>query len=331
MNKANIKILDCTLRDGGYVNDWNFSEECYYDITNRLQDAGVDMIELGLMGKHNDEHFKTKFRTIEEIPVPEAKNDNVMFTVMMTGNEYKNLVVPDYKRGLPEAIRFAFFKADSKDAVSAAGELISKGYKVFMQTMATFQYSDEELDELVSEVNKIKPYAFYMVDSFGTFYTEDVKNIYSRINESLDKEILLGFHAHNNLQMANANVIQFINCARDRDVIVDGSIYGMGRGAGNECLELILHYLERFNSKYNERPVWELYKKHISAIREKYSWGYLPEQYMVSKYGTNPAYVWYLSKLGITDLFQIEQILQQISDEKRYTLYKVVIDKLLNM
>lgn len=324
-----IKLLDCTLRDGGYVNDWNFTEDAYKDITSSMQNSGVDFIELGIMGKHNDDHFKTKFNSLEEIPIPEKINDNVKFTVMMTGNEYEKLSIPEYQKGSIDAIRFAFFKADWKQAVKQMKSLIGKGYSVFSQTMATFQYSDDEMKELIEEINKIRPLAFYIVDSFGTFYNSDIKRLYDVVNDNLDENISFGIHAHNNLQMANSNTIYFMELGKGRNIIADGSIYGMGRGAGNAGTELLMKYLNSIGKKYNDRLVWELYKKHIKPIGEEYSWGYLPEQFLVSKYHTNPAYIWYLSTKGITEFSDIEKILVGIPDEKRYTLHRDVVDSLL--
>lgn len=325
-----IFLLDCTLRDGGYINDWEFSRDIYDAVSTNLQAANVDFIELGIMGAHNTDHFKTKFRILEEVPAPQSTaGGKSLFTVMMTGTEYKKMTIPPYTAGSSvDALRFAFFKAGVNEALSQMEDLISKGYKVFAQTMATFQYSEEELSLLVREINKIKPYAFYIVDSFGTLYPEDIKRLYHLVDDVMDKDILFGIHAHNNLQMANANAITFINEASDRDVIVDGSIYGMGRGAGNAQTEVLMHYLNRNGEIYGEDIVWRLYTDWFAELRKKYNWGYLPEQFLVSKYETNPAYVWYLSRKGITDFHQIKAVLEQIPDEKRYTLFKDEIDKL---
>lgn len=330
MSDNKIHLLDCTLRDGGYVNDWEFSREIYGAVSVQLQKANVDFIELGIMGVHNAEHFKTKFRSLEEIPVPcKIPGSNSLFTVMMTGNEYKKIEIPEKKNNSVDAVRFAFFKADRKEAVLQMEELIKKGYKVFAQTMATFQYSDNELTELVNDINRINPYAFYIVDSFGTLYPEDIKHLYTVVDNVLDKKILFGIHTHNNLQMANANAITFINESEGRSVIVDGSIYGMGRGAGNAQTEVLMHYLNKNTDKYNENIVWQLYTEYFAELRKNFDWGYLPEQFLVSKYEINPAYVWYLSQKGITDLGKVKDILEKIPNEKRYTLFKDEIDKIL--
>lgn len=326
-----IQLLDCTLRDGGYINDWDFSRELYDAVAERLQIAGVDIIELGIMGNHNAEHFKTKFRTLEEIPIPpKVPGSRSLFTVMMNGTEYRKLQIGPRQPGGVDALRYAFFKADWREAIDQMTELMEKGYKVFAQTMATFQYSDEELQKLVEDMNRIHPDAFYVVDSFGTFYPEDVRRLYALVNDALDDTILFGLHAHNNLQMANANVITFVNEAKDRDIAIDSSIYGMGRGAGNANTELIMHYLNRREKKYDEEIVWSLYSDYFRQLREEYAWGYLPEQFLVSAYETNPAYVWYMGRHGVTDFNTIKAVLAEIPDDKRYSLFKDAIDPILN-
>lgn len=323
-------LLDCTLRDGGYINDWDFSPELYNAVSQRLQDAKVDFIELGIMGSHNADRFKTKFRSLEEIPVPKKRTGISLFTVMMTGAECKKMEITEYAPGKSvDALRIAFFKADVAEALEQIKDLISKGYKVFAQTMATFQYSEDELIALVKEINHIKPYAFYIVDSFGTLFPEDIRRLCHLVDDIMDKEILFGIHAHNNLQMANANAIAFIDEVKDRDIIVDGSIYGMGRGAGNAQIEVLMHYLNRKGRLYNEDIVWQLYMDYFVDIRKQYSWGYLPEQFLVSKFETNPAYIWYLSRKGITNFNEIKSVLERIPDEKRYTLFKDEVDRIL--
>lgn len=324
-----VYLLDCTLRDGGYINDWEFGRELYDAFGAGLQSAGADYIELGIMGQHRADHFKTKFRSLEEIPVP-AKTGSAGFTVMMTGGEYKKISVPERVPGESvDAVRYAFFKADADEAPAALRDLTAKGYRVFAQTMATFQYSERELLSLVDSVNGAAPYAFYIVDSFGTLYPEDIRRLYRLVNRELRPDILFGIHAHNNLQMANANAITFIEEAAGRDIIVDGSVYGMGRGAGNAQTEVLMSYLNRAGGKYDVDTVWELYNRWIAPIREEYKWGYLPEQFLVSRYETNPAYVWYLARKGVTDFDAVRRVLERLPDDKRYTLFPEEADKLL--
>ena len=295
-----IQLLDCTLRDGGYVNNWEFSRELYEAVPYCLQQAHLDFIELGIMGS-GSKGFTTKFETLEDIPLPKRlENSNSLFTVMMTGKEYERITVAPYQKDKTlDAIRYAFFKADKEKGIIHLRKLVDKGYKVFAQTMATFQYSDDELLELVDDINKIKPYAFYIVDSFGTLYPKDIKHLYHLVADVLDDAVIFGIHTHNNLQMANANAITFLEESQGRNVIVDGSIYGMGRGAGNAQTEVLMKYLnencaERCGAKpgeakYDIDEVWKLYNDFFAALRAQYEWGYLPDQYLVAQHEINPS------------------------------------------
>ena len=325
-----IKLLDCTLRDGGYINDWNFTRECYDKVSEQLQVAGLDFIELGIIGQHKDNNFKTKFSSLEKIPLPKKISDSTSeFAVMMTISEYRKLTISDWSDGIVKSIRYAFFKEDWKESIDYIEKLNSKGYKVFAQTMATFQYSDSELSELINAINKVSPYAFYIVDSFGTFYNKDVKRLFQLVNNKLNSEILFGFHSHNNLQMANSNSICFLEEAQDRDIILDASIYGMGRGAGNANTELLMQYLNSSrNTNYNVEIIWKLYTDFIAKIRSEYNWGYLPEQFLVAYNKVNPAYVWYLSNKGVKSLDKINHFLQRIPLQYTHTLNKEIADKL---
>lgn len=324
-----INLLDCTLRDGGYVNDWNFSRESYNQITYGLEQAGIDIIELGIMGLHSDMEFKTKYHNLQEISLPINKNPDTLFTVMLVSTDYSKFTIPKYELGMVNAIRLAFFKSDYKDAMIITDTLQKKGYRVFLQAMATFMYSADELISMINEVNRVKPSAFYMVDSFGTMYPEDVVEMYRNITSILDSSILLGFHAHNNIQMANANAIQFIQCSEDREIAIDASIFGMGRGAGNAGMEILTSYLSKLGYNYNSDIIWSLYNQYIKPIYEQYGWGYKPEQFLASKHHVNPAYLWYLSRKGVTEFEQIERIILQIPEEKRYTLHKDIVDNII--
>lgn len=137
-----IKILDCTLRDGGYVNDWKFSREAFDDIIVEMQNVGVDVIEIGMMVKNAAAEFTTKFSAFENIPpIPRIEGSSSIFTVMFTVGEAKGIEVPPHQSDGVEAIRLAYFKKDWGDALKLAEDFKRKGYKVFLQAMATFMYS----------------------------------------------------------------------------------------------------------------------------------------------------------------------------------------------
>ena len=329
-----IKVLDCTLRDGGYVNDWNFTRASYDRIVEGLQKTDVDFIELGLIGKHNDERFKTKFSGMDVIPsIARTVGSKSLFAVMVTYGEAKDIPISERREGGVDAIRLAYFKPEMDVALEMARELQAKGYLVFLQAMATFLYTDEELVRMIHKVNEVCPYFFCMVDSFGVMYADDVAHMFSLIHKELVPAIGLGFHAHNNQQLALSNVITFMDAAKDtsRLLCVDASIYGMGRGAGNVNLELLLQYLNtHYHTTYDMESVLQIWQEELSDIYNKDYWGYTWEYALAAKYEVNSAYIWYLKNKGITDFQSIRDILCALPYEDRYTLRKTVVDSLID-
>lgn len=328
-----VLILDCTLRDGGYVNNWEFDTNTALSVINSLYDSGVRIIELGLMAKGGVPGVNTKFLTFNQIePLLYNRKKDCHYAVMLTQAEYKavEFEIPECSDKTPDIIRLAFFKLEMEEALKTAGLLKSKGYKVFLQAMATFLYSDSELLHLVDEVNLLKPESFYMVDSFSTMYNEDVKKMQDLIYTRLDKDILFGFHAHNNIQMAYSNIIEFIKNSGERQCIIDGSIYGMGRGAGNVPVELIMEYLnKKFNKNYNIQAVLNCFEKNIQPIFNKYYWGYSIPYLLTAIKDVNSVYAWYLSKKGISKISDLNAVLDGIPNDAKYTLMKNIVDKVI--
>ena len=312
-SKNKVLILDCTLRDGGYVNNWEFDTKTALSVIDALYKSGVRIIELGLMARGGVSGINTKFLTFNEItPLLANKKTDCLYAVMLTQAEYKSVgfEIPERSEKTPDIIRLAFFKPEMKDALKTAEMLKSKGYKVFLQAMATFLYTDEELLQLVDEVNFLHPESFYMVDSFSTMYNEDVKEMQKLVYTKLDKEILFGFHAHNNIQMAYSNVIEFIKNAGERQCVIDGSIYGMGRGAGNVPIELIMEYLnKKFNADYKIHIVLNCFEKDIQPIFNKCYWGYSMPYLLTAIKNMNSVYAWYLEKKGISRINDLNAIL----------------------
>lgn len=328
-----MKLLDCTLRDGGYVNNWEFTENSFYQIANGLQEAGVDVIELGLIGSGPaDGGFRTKFPDLEQLPkISRIKNCKSIFTVMLTYSEVKHMQIPNRREGDVEGIRIAYFKSEYQQAIQLAKEIREKGYLVFLQAMATSLYQPDELKDMLERINDLHPYAFYMVDSFGVMYPSDVISMFEMIHPLLLSDIQLGFHAHNNMQMALANAIAFIEKGLLlRDICVDASIYGMGRGAGNVNMELLMEYMnKKQNTAYHPSQILHLYQDVLSSDYQTYYWGYSPEYFLTAKENINGVYIWYLRNKGITRLRDIERILSMLPEEAKYTLKKAIADQII--
>ncbi len=325
------EILDCTLRDGGYVNDWRFDTETAKAIIDGLYSAGVRWIEVGIMGMNPQIGKQTKFSDLKEIrPLLENRKSDCHYSVMLTTSSSDNFTFPECSLDTPDVIRIAYFKPEIEKTLVLARALKEKGYIVFMQSMATFMYSKDELHDLVKEINRLKPCAFYMVDSFSTMYPTDIVRMRDDILSVLDKDILFGFHAHNNIQMAFANVQEYMRGNEDRDLFIDGSIYGMGRGAGNVPVELLMKYLNEFYGyNFNISIVLDLYEKYLQDIYKEYGWGYTLPYYLTAANHVNSAWGWYFMSKGIDSLNTLEKAIKMVPKEWTYTLKPAIGEEIL--
>lgn len=262
---SKIKVLDCTLRDGAYIVNGNFGEERINGIIETLNSAGVDIIELGWL---KDFEYRKDCVFFDNAQILN-KNSALMF-------DYGKYNIDRLAAGCG-IIRIAFYKNDLDRISFAAEEVKNKGYKVFLQASNTIEYTDNEVEKLCKRANFIGADAVYLVDSFGSMFPEDLDRIASIFDDCTHKNVEIGFHSHNNIQLSFALTIQFIN-RMNRNIIVDSSLCGLGRGVGNTQTELLLEYLKRQGCKYNTEIIWDGIKKYIEPLYEKYSWKYTPER-----------------------------------------------------
>lgn len=332
MTKIKIpKILDCTLRDGGYVNNWEFDTATALAIINGLYESGIRYIEVGILGSNGVPGKQTKFNCFEEIePLLQDRKLDCHYAVMFTQENAQNIEFPIASEKTPDCIRLAYFKKTWREAFEQAAELKQKGYQVFLQAMATFMYSRKELEEMILAVNAFQPAAFYMVDSFSTMYPHEVSEMRDYVLSVLDPSVAFGFHAHNNIQMAFANVQEFIHCDINRDLFVDSSIFGMGRGAGNAPTELVMEYLNKQgHQNYKISQILNLYERYLDPIYKQYSWGYSLPYYLTASKEINSAYGWFFMSHGINCLDTLEKALDHIPQEWNYALNKETALKII--
>lgn len=318
-----IQVLDCTLRDGGYVNNWEFCHDVARGVIDGLYESGIRVIEIGIMGKGGDLDKSTRFASFKDAePLVENRKKDCKYAIMLNQAESGNFDIPVRSKKTVDMIRLAYFKAELGNAIALAKSLKDKGYEVFLQAMATFMYSDDELKEMLRQINDLKPQAFYMVDSFSNLFPEDIARMAKAVLSELDQDIDFGFHAHNNMQMAFANAITFMNVESDRTIYIDGSIYGMGRGAGNVPVELLMDYLNKKNKQYNLEALLKTYQNYIKPIFEQYFWGYTHPYYLTASKDMNSVYSWYFMNKGIGNIVQLNKALDMIKDTSKYTLMK---------
>ena len=318
-----IHILDCTLRDGGYVNDWEFDSNLAKGVIDGLYESGIRVIEIGIMGIGGEAGKSTKFSSFKDAePLLENRKKDCKYAIMINQTGFENFDIPNRSDKTVDIIRLAYFKREIHDAMIFAKSLKDKGFEVFLQAMATFMYSDDEIEDMLKKINDLKPQAFYIVDSFSNLFPEDITSMANSVLSRLNRDIDFGFHAHNNIQMAFANAIAFMNVEDGRKIYIDGSIYGMGRGAGNVPVELLMDYLNRRVKQYNIEVLLKTYQDYIKPIFEQYFWGYTHPYYLTASKDMNSVYSWFFMNKGIGDIVELNKALNMIKDSSKYTLMK---------
>lgn len=333
-----VKLLDCTLRDGGYVNDWNFGHDVILDIYKRLDIAGIDYIEVGFLDDRR--HFD-----INKTIVPSTECYNEIFkevekkyalpVAMIDFGTCDISNIGDCNSTFIDGIRVIFKKEKIEQALPYCKMIKEKGYKLFIQAISITSYSDMELLEYVQKINEIKPYAFSIVDTYGLLDNRKLTNYFNLINNNLDPDIKIGYHAHNNFQLAFSNSIKFLALETNRMLIVDSTVYGMGKSAGNCASELIaMHMNEKYARNYDINQILEILDTDLMAIYEKQYWGYKYNFYISAMQNCHPDYVQYLLDKKTLSISSINKILSLIPEkikllydpeyiEKAYTEYQI--------
>jgi 4-hydroxy 2-oxovalerate aldolase len=268
-----FKILDCTIRDGGLVNDWDFSVDFVKDMYKGLSEAGVDYMEIGyknspklLKGGNSGPWRFLDDEFLRQVIV--EKTETKLSALVDIGRVDENDILPQ-KESMLDLIRIACYIKDVDKGLDLVQKFHDKGYETSLNIMALSHAMEHELIEAFEEINKSPVDVVYIVDSYGSMDLKDVEYLVSKFQRLLpNKE--LGMHMHNNMQLAFANTLVG---AQKGVTFLDSSVYGMGRAAGNCCTELLVSYLK--NPKYELRPVLDLIERLMIPMREKVEWGYI--------------------------------------------------------
>ena len=327
-----IQVLDCTLRDGGYINDWRFGRKTIISILEKLENANIDIIECGFLTRMVKEPECSLFRSVKEIEqVLPKQNRRCMYVAMIAigEKELHPLELTPCDGNSITGIRLTFHKHEIEQAFDWARIIMEKGYEVFMQPVGTVFYSDRELLELVDKINQLNPFAFYIVDTLGSMYRNDVSHRFYLIDKNMNPQIRLGFHGHNNLQLAFSNAQVLGKIQTKRTLILDSSVYGMGRGAGNLPTELITQYINKnIDSRYDVTMVMDIYDEYIAPIRREAEWGYTIPYHIAASHVCHPNYAAYLLNKRTLTMRDIETIIQSIPPESKVLFDKKRIERL---
>lgn len=334
---AKINILDCTLRDGGYVNNFSFENAHISNIIDQLQQASIDIIECGfldsLQGKPDNLTRFDRCETINKLLSKLPEDHNSLFVGMIEFGKVDIDHLPqvsDEKNEI-KGIRLSFHKSDYLKIFEYASKIIAKGYKLFIQPIATELYSDKEILELIHRCNAIDIDSMYIVDTHGSMMRDNLRRIYYLFEHNLNISTRLGFHSHNNLQLSYSNAIDFIEISQNsqRDIVIDSSIYGMGRGAGNLNTELLADYINRRIAPcYKIEPLLEVVDAYLVAISRETRWGYSLEHFLSASEHCHPNYASYLINRKNLSIVEIKKLLASIPDSERQEMNKALIDNI---
>jgi 4-hydroxy 2-oxovalerate aldolase len=273
MYRKEIKVIDCTLRDGGLMNKWQFTDEFVIAVYKALVEAGVDYMEIGYLSSETafsrDEVGPLKFCDKKDLERYVGKNEtNLKLSAMADiGRIFLN-EIPNAKDSVIDMVRVACYVHQIDKAIALAEHCMDKGYETTINLMAVSKVNETEIDEALNDISKSRVPVFYIVDSFGSLYSEHIEHFARKYRKALPgKEI--GIHAHNNMQLAMSNTITAIveNCN-----YLDATILGMGRGAGNTPLEILIAFLK--NPKYRLLPILDVIQNHVAPLQKEIEWGY---------------------------------------------------------
>lgn len=320
-----IHVLDCTLRDGGYCNQWKFGAENIEKMIHSLVKANIDVIECGYISqKAKLDVNSTQFAAFDEVEkyLPENR-DKQIFVAMINYGEYDIGQIPEWHESGLDGIRVAFHKKDADGAVEFCRQLSDKGYRVFVQPMVSVSYTDEEFIRLINSVNHIQPYAFYIVDSFGMMKKKDLIRFFYMVEHNLDRNIWIGFHSHNNLQLAYSNAQSLVDLQTARNILIDSSVYGMGRGSGNLNTELFVEYLnEYFDGNYLIRPLLTIIDEILNDFYKKNYWGYSLSKYLSASHNIHPNYAIFFEEKNTLTVEAMDHIFSEFDTDMKYEFDK---------
>lgn len=313
-NKLNIKILDCTLRDGGYYNDWNFNAKLVNEYISSINKSNIDIVEIGFrfLKKNNNGTFaNTKETTINNLDF--RKNLDLALMINSSDLDFSK----NYKKQLKKyflkknnskisIIRFATHLKDIKKIIPHIKYLKKIGYRIVVNLMQIDKVKETSLREVLKLLANTKSVeVFYFADSFGNLNPKNIEKICKIIKKSWKKDF--GFHAHDNCGLALQNCL---TANENGAKWIDSTVQGMGRGAGNVSTEDLMCSLQEYKSfKYDTKPIFHLAQNSFKVLKEKYKWGKSIYYHLSAKFNIHPSYI---QELLIDDRYNHTEIINII-------------------
>ena len=328
-----IRLLDCTLRDGGYVNNWEWGVNTARDIIRLLTDSGLDIVEVGFLRNIDKfDEFITVANTIEELNtfLPKEKRKCMYSAMAMRSNYDVNKLSPYCGNGI-EIVRITAHEYDIEEGIDFAAKVKELGYKVSLNPINIMGYSDAQILHIIERVNALHPWQFCIVDTFGSMGNHDLDRIVGLIDNNLARDIRLGLHLHENMSLGCSLAQRFVDKSIPRSISIDGSLMGMGRNPGNLPIELIADYLNKYRgTSYDIDYMMDAIHNYIARLKGETNWGYTPAYFLSARYNLHRNYAeHYLSKGDLTNR-DINHILSGFDRLKCAVFDKEYADKKYN-
>ncbi|MGD2035306.1 MAG: aldolase catalytic domain-containing protein [Bacteroidales bacterium] len=273
MFRKEIKVLDCTVRDGGLMNNWYFTDEYVKAVYDACVKSGIDYMEIGY--KSSEKAYSRKevgsWKFCDEKDLRRIVGDNntsLKLSAMADIGRIEPEDIPPASDSLLDMIRVAAYVHQIDKAIWLAEHCIEKGYEATINLMAVSNVMERDLEEALADVAKSKVPIFYLVDSFGSMYCEQIERLVKKYQEYLPEKTI-GVHMHNNMQLAFSNTVTGIIHNAN---MLDATFLGIGRGAGNCPLEILLSFLK--NPKYKIRPILDVIQRYMLDMQKEIEWGY---------------------------------------------------------
>lgn len=304
MRQNNVYLLDCTLRDGGYVNDWTFGEKTIHEVAKGVARAGVEIVEIGFLRSQGHTPERSIFSRPEEISallLPREQNTKFVAMIEAKQNREDQFPLQMLEKlrdcGL-DFIRIMTWEWLMEKHMDYCMEAKARGLEISIQPTAIVDYNDDRFLQLLEKTNAIHPWAFYLVDTWGTESPAKIRHFAEMADKELDAGIKLGYHGHNNKMQALVCLEVLLSMPLSRDLCCDVSIGGMGKGPGNLQSEVAADYLnEREGKKYDVEGICNLYSRYIKQFKREESWGYSLYHFIGSQNHVTQNYATYFRKM----------------------------------
>ena len=322
--------MDCTLRDGGYVNDWMFGEDAIKGVGRKLAQAGIEFFEVGFIKGDSFNPNRAVFPDIQSMSqMIQPKDPDMIYVGMLDMSAPIPLerLVP-YDGTSVDGIRVIFKKAKIEEAYVYCKRIKELGYKLFVNFVGTDNYSDEEFVHGIEKFNNLEPFAMSIVDSFGLIRKKHFMRLVYLADNNMASGITLCYHAHNNLQQAFSNAEALVELNLKRDICIDACVFGMGRGAGNLNEELFAEFLnENYDTHYKIELMLEIMDEYLSVIYKEKFWGYSLPLYLSASTGCHPNYAIYLAEKDTLTVKSFNELLKGIPESDKANFSKEKAEK----